>query len=126
MKENSPITMRHARPKSVRRHTSGVTILSVEEDFYDSWTRPLPHPSITLKKMNKDVQARILALILVFGVHASAAAQKVSGSGISFTPVDSSPYFDIPVTYNTKVKWWINYFQTGGRRWFRTWLERSH
>ena len=44
----------------------------------------------------------------------------------SFTPVDSSPYFDIPMTYNTKVRWWINYFQTGGRRWFRTWLERSH
>ncbi|MGE4133422.1 MAG: lytic transglycosylase domain-containing protein [Bdellovibrionales bacterium] len=43
----------------------------------------------------------------------------------SFTPVDTSPYFDIPVTYNTKVKWWINYFQTSGRKWFRTWLERS-
>ena len=44
----------------------------------------------------------------------------------SFTPVDTSPYFDIPVTYNTRVRWWINYFQTGGRRWFKTWLERSH
>lgn len=47
-------------------------------------------------------------------------------SNNSFTPVDNSPYFDIPVTYNTKVKWWINYFQTSGRKWFRTWLERSH
>jgi len=46
--------------------------------------------------------------------------------GNTFTPVDTSPYFDIPVTYNTKVKWWINYFQTSGRKWFRTWLERSH
>lgn len=44
----------------------------------------------------------------------------------TFTPVDASPYFDIPVTYNTKVKWWINYYQTSGRKWFRTWLERSH
>lgn len=44
----------------------------------------------------------------------------------AFTPVDASPYFDIPVTYNTKVKWWINHFQTAGRKWFRTWLERSH
>ncbi len=42
-----------------------------------------------------------------------------------FTPVDQSPYFDIPVTYNAKVKWWINYFQGRGKRWFRTWLERS-
>ncbi len=44
----------------------------------------------------------------------------------SFTPVDTSPYFDIPITYNTKVKWWINYFQTTGRGWFRKWLERSN
>lgn len=44
----------------------------------------------------------------------------------SFNPVDNSPYFDIPVTYNTKVRWWINYFQTSGRKWFRTWLERSN
>lgn len=44
----------------------------------------------------------------------------------TFTPVDNSPYFDIPVTYNTKVRYWINYFQTGGRKWFRTWLERSN
>jgi membrane-bound lytic murein transglycosylase D len=44
----------------------------------------------------------------------------------TFTPVDASPYFDIPITYNTKVKWWINYFQTGGRRWFKLWLERSN
>jgi membrane-bound lytic murein transglycosylase D len=40
--------------------------------------------------------------------------------------VDASPNFDIPVTYNTKVKWWINYFQTTGNKWFRTWLERSN
>lgn len=43
----------------------------------------------------------------------------------TFTPVDNSPYFDIPVTYNSKVRFWINNFQTGGRKWFRTWLERS-
>lgn len=44
----------------------------------------------------------------------------------SFTPVDTSPYFDIPITYNTKVKWWINYYQTNGRKYFKTWLERSN
>lgn len=42
-----------------------------------------------------------------------------------FTPVDSSPYFDLPVTYNSKVKVWINYFQTNGRASFKQWLERS-
>ncbi len=44
----------------------------------------------------------------------------------TFTPVDASPYFDIPITYNTKVKWWINYFQTSGRKWFKIYLERSN
>ncbi len=59
----------------------------------------------------------------------SATPSKVGtsvGSAVSFTPVDASPNFDIPVTYNTKVKWWINYFQTSGSKWFRTWLERSN
>lgn len=44
----------------------------------------------------------------------------------SFTPVDSRPYFDIPITYNAKVKTWISYFQGDGRKWFQKWLERSH
>jgi membrane-bound lytic murein transglycosylase D len=42
-----------------------------------------------------------------------------------YAPVDQGPNFDIPVTYNKKVKWWINHFQTSGRKWFRTWMERS-
>lgn len=33
--------------------------------------------------------------------------------------------FDFPVTYNARVKFWIKYFQTNGRKWFQTWLERS-
>jgi membrane-bound lytic murein transglycosylase D len=43
-----------------------------------------------------------------------------------YTTVDQGPAFDIPVTYNGKVKWWINNFQTGGRKWFRVWMERSN
>lgn len=74
--------------------------------------------------MNTDVRARlgVCGIMLFFALNASAATAPAS----TFTPVDTSPYFDIPVTYNTKVKWWINYFQTTGRKWFRTWLERSH
>lgn len=34
--------------------------------------------------------------------------------------------FDIPITYNGQVQFWIKYFQTTGRKWFRTWLERSY
>lgn len=44
----------------------------------------------------------------------------------SFAPVDSGPYFDIPITYNSRVKHWINFFQGPGQRWYRIWLERSH
>ena len=43
-----------------------------------------------------------------------------------YSPVDQRPFFDIPVTYNDKVKHWIKYFQGPGRKWFRTWLERSN
>lgn len=42
-----------------------------------------------------------------------------------FAPVDQGPSFDIPVTYNAKVKWWINCFQTTNRKWFRLWMERA-
>lgn len=43
-----------------------------------------------------------------------------------YSPVDQRPFFDIPVTYNDKVKYWIKYFQGPGRKWFHKWLERSH
>lgn len=43
-----------------------------------------------------------------------------------YSPVDQRPSFDIPVTYNDKVKFWIKHFQGPGRKWFRTWLERSN
>lgn len=45
--------------------------------------------------------------------------------GSIFSPVDSRPFFDLPVTYNSKVKQWIQYFQTDGRKYFKTYLERS-
>lgn len=36
------------------------------------------------------------------------------------------PNFDLPITYNHRVKAWITYFQTNGKKWFERWLERSH
>jgi membrane-bound lytic murein transglycosylase D len=33
--------------------------------------------------------------------------------------------FELPVTYNARVRRWINYFQTEGRQSFRRYLERS-
>lgn len=42
-------------------------------------------------------------------------------SGANETPL----IFDIPVTYNSKVRLWIRYFQTEGRQTFKNWLQRS-
>lgn len=33
--------------------------------------------------------------------------------------------FDLPVTSNKNVSRWVHFYQTRGRKWFRTWLERS-
>ena len=38
---------------------------------------------------------------------------------------DAPLIFDIPVVYNSRVKYWISYFQTTGRNWYIKWLERS-
>jgi membrane-bound lytic murein transglycosylase D len=35
----------------------------------------------------------------------------------------SSLIFDLPVTYNKRVSYWINHFQTKGKNWFSEWLE---
>lgn len=37
----------------------------------------------------------------------------------------ASLVFDLPVTYNARVSYWVNYFQTQGKTWFKTWLEKS-
>lgn len=84
--------------------------------------------------MNMDVRALVVLLSIALYLPTTIAApaalqQKVEPKRTvvnTFTPVDASPYFDIPVTYNTKVKWWINYFQTTGRKWFRVYIERSN
>ncbi len=43
----------------------------------------------------------------------------------SFTQIDQKPNFDLPITYNSKVRFWIRYFQTTGQKDFKIWLERS-
>ena len=60
-------------------------------------------PSAVLKKLN------------------SLESSNLQFSGASETPL----IFDIPVTYNARVSFWIHYFQTEGRTSFRSWLERS-
>lgn len=38
---------------------------------------------------------------------------------------NASVIFDLPVTYNRQVSYWIKFFQTRGRNWFHDWLEDS-
>ncbi|GIL16688.1 MAG: hypothetical protein BroJett040_04390 [Oligoflexia bacterium] len=37
----------------------------------------------------------------------------------------ASLIFDLPLTYNRKVSYWISYYQTKGKNWFTEWLEKS-
>ncbi|MCC6277697.1 MAG: transglycosylase SLT domain-containing protein [Oligoflexia bacterium] len=39
--------------------------------------------------------------------------------------VEGPLLFDIPVSYNARVAYWIEFFQSSGRNWFMKWLERS-
>lgn len=34
--------------------------------------------------------------------------------------------FDLPVTYNRKVSYWISFYQVQGKKWFPNWLQRSY
>jgi membrane-bound lytic murein transglycosylase D len=43
-----------------------------------------------------------------------------------YNSVSEGPYFDLPVTYNSKVKTWIQFYQTTGKKDFKVWLERSY
>lgn len=46
--------------------------------------------------------------------------------GVELSQANETPLiFDIPMTYNARVSFWIRYFQTEGRSSFRGWLERS-
>jgi membrane-bound lytic murein transglycosylase D len=52
----------------------------------------------------------------------SVAAQRKTEVYIA----EPSIIFDLPVEYNGRVKSWIDFFQTRGKDWFGTWLERSN
>lgn len=52
--------------------------------------------------------------------------KSLESSGLQLSHPNETPLiFDIPVTYNSRVRNWIRYFQTEGRATFKYWLERS-
>lgn len=47
---------------------------------------------------------------------------------MSLTSRSSSPngvLFDLPLAYNKRVSYWIQYYQTKGKTWFKDWLQLS-
>ena len=60
----------------------------------------------------------ILTALLVTSMSADAAIQ-TRNSG------NSPLIFDLPVTYNYQVSFWVNNFQTRGQKWFREWLSKA-
>lgn len=66
------------------------------------------------------------AFSTAFAARPSDPFEPPAGARSFRVPVDRAPYFDIPITYNAKVKKWVRHFQGPGKKWFRTWLERSH
>lgn len=56
--------------------------------------------------------------LLASGISAEAAIQ-TRNSG------QSPLIFDLPVTYNYQVSFWVNHFQTRGQKWFREWLNKA-
>lgn len=68
----------------------------------------------------------IFVFILPTSAMASVPSPSIKSTATTYTPVNVQPFFDIPVTYNVKVKQWITYFQNPGKKWYHTRLERSH
>lgn len=67
----------------------------------------------------------LVALTSMSPYQAVAAVQK-SPSEIQTKNSGQSPLiFDLPVTYNFQVSFWVNHFQMRGQKWFRQWLERA-
>jgi len=43
-----------------------------------------------------------------------------------FSPIAPRPHYDLPITHNSKVRFWMKHYQKGGRFWFKRWMERSY
>jgi len=73
-------------------------------------------------------KASSLILFVLFTYQASWGAKdsRPIAKYSKFTPISKRPYFDIPVTYNKQVRYWLAYFQGRGRKSFQIWLDRSN
>ncbi len=72
--------------------------------------------SLVLAAPNPKAAAPVVA-------NGESLAESMESSSVG--TVDASPIFDIPMTYNHRVQFWIRHFQTSGRKDFQKWLARS-
>lgn len=90
-----------------------------------------PLPRVLPSKVDVKKQLRTLSLIeetqdKSFSRHRLRRLNSFKKSELKLATDEQAPMiFDLPVTYNYRVKKWIKYFQTSGKKWFTKWLERS-
>ncbi len=88
-----------------------------------------PAPEIQLSAANSVAQIRSVPPRQMAAISIKPKPIKIpraKNADLMMDPSFETPLiFDIPVAYNSRVKFWIEYFQTDGRGWFTKWLERS-
>lgn len=75
----------------------------------------------------------IFSCILLLGLKSFSANQELSlqerlqarANQSQSTLNKPSLIFDIPLTYNKRVSYWLEHYQTKGKSWFSNWLEQS-
>lgn len=68
------------------------------------------------------------SVILTPNAHSSLAPPPLNtraSNELIYRSVGQGPHFDLPVTYNEKVRTWISFYQKNGKKDFKIWLERS-
>lgn len=87
---------------------------------------PFAHSSVPTAASSSQLSTRVPQIQpRVPKARAAVPHIKVENSK-SLRVLSEIPQFDIPVTYNARVKTWITYFQNDGKKWYTRWLERSH
>jgi membrane-bound lytic murein transglycosylase D len=99
-------------------HTQSVMNKEILRKFmfviYGSGAILLSHPVLTRAAVNKSN----------FDLTPPPLTAKIERE-LVYNSVSEQPHFDLPVTYNSKVRHWVMFFQNNGKRDFKRWLERS-
>ncbi len=135
------------KPHDLKVHDQILTEISAELFHIQDAEAPLKGP-VTLARaaeiqkeqmVRPTILSELIAAKGLMGVRAFAktatesppiqlktlSSLETSQTSVSISSNETPFIFDIPVTYNSHVSSWIRWFQTGGRKSFKIWLERS-